>query len=80
MNKITENDLFGILSDVFPATTLPEDSKGLEMGSFKEWDSLGNFNLLLAVEEHFEIRFTMDEITNIKSLAQITETLNARDA
>jgi acyl carrier protein len=72
MNKITENDLFGILSDVFPATTLPEDSKGLEMGSFKEWDSLGNFN--------FEIRFTMDEITKIKSLAQITETLNARDA
>ncbi len=50
------------------------------MGSFKEWDSLGNFNLLLAIEEHFEIRFTMDEITKIKSLAQIAETLNERDA
>ena len=50
------------MTDVFAGTDLPNDISGLKMDDFKEWDSVGNFNLLLAIEDSFGIRFDIDEI------------------
>ena len=66
------------MTDVFAGTDLPDDIFGLKMDDFKEWDSVGNFNLLLAIEDSFGIRFDIDEITTIRSVSQILESLEKK--
>ena len=43
----------------------------LRMGAIDEWDSLGNLNLLLAIENEFSIRLTTEQLSSIDSLAQL---------
>ena len=80
IEMIVIEDLRPILFEVFPGITIPTDISTLKMGDIDPWDSLGNFNLLLAIEEHFDIHFAMEDLTEIKSLAQIIEVLKARNA
>tara|TARA_B100000780_G_scaffold261631_1_gene214184 strand:- start:11596 stop:11820 length:225 start_codon:yes stop_codon:yes gene_type:complete len=65
-----------ILREVFPKDEIPDDITNLSMGDIPGWDSLGNFNLILAIESEFDIRFTMDQTSEIKSITQITELLD----
>jgi acyl carrier protein len=44
------------------------------------WDSLNHLRLITAVEESFSVRFTMDEIEHIDSLADIERLLTERAA
>ena len=41
------------------------------MGDIKKWDSLGNYQLLLAVEKQFKIRFETSIFTELKSIKEI---------
>ena len=54
-----------------------EDGADLHLGSFPEWTSLRHFNFLLAVEQAFGLRFSVDEMTEMKSLRDIRSKLNA---
>jgi acyl carrier protein len=38
---------------------------------YKQWDSLGNFNILLRCEKYFNIQFSSKEFTNINSFKEI---------
>lgn len=38
---------------------------------FVEWDSLGHWNMIAAVEDHFGIEFTMDEAAAFAKLGDI---------
>ena len=38
---------------------------------FLEWDSVGNFNLLLACEKEFNIKFNSNEFNKINSFKEI---------
>lgn len=60
-----------ILKDIFKNSSIPDDITNLKMGDFDEWDSLGNFNLILAVEQKFKIQFDMDDIENMNSVRAI---------
>ena len=55
-NDIQNNEkaLYELLVSVFPSETIPEDFIDLAEGDLGSWDSVGNFNLLLAFEEKFE--------------------------
>jgi len=64
-------DLRDILIKTFNNSVIPEEIKDLKMGDIDEWDSLGNFNLILAVETQYEIQFNMDELENLTSIAAI---------
>ena len=70
--------LHRLMTEIFPAEVILEDISDLSMGSLKEWDSLGNFNLLLSIENEFEVRFSIDEISEIKSVVQIVEFLESK--
>ena len=48
---------------------------GLAVGSLPEWDSLGNYNLLLFIEESYGVRFTIEEMSEMKSLNEIAKVL-----
>ena len=38
---------------------------------FEKWDSMGNFNVLLAVEKNFKIKFSSNQFNEIKSVKEI---------
>jgi len=46
------------------------------MGDFDEWDSLGNFNLILAIETEFQIQFEMDDLENLTSISEIQKAID----
>ena len=65
-----------ILIETFKNSKIPEEIKDLKMGDFDEWDSLGNFNLILAVENEYEIQFEMDELENLTSVSKIQKAID----
>lgn len=67
-----------LLKEVFPTASFDPNDDSLGIDSFPEWDSLGHFNLLLRVEEAFGIRFSVEEMTELKNLPQIRSALSAR--
>ena len=47
----------------------------LKMNDIPQWDSLANFNLLMAIEEHFEIQFDINSMSDLNSICSIYEKL-----
>jgi len=64
-----------ILIDTFTKSNIPENIDDLKMGDFEEWDSIGNFNLILAVEQKFKVQFDMENLDKIKSIKDIKKFL-----
>lgn len=52
--------------------------KNYKIGDFKKWDSLGNLNLLMLVEEKFKIRFTLAEMSNLNNINSIEKALKKK--
>jgi len=61
-----EEKLKQVMADVFgvPANTI-DDSSSLE--TIERWDSTGHLNLVLALEEQFNVSFNEDQMTEITS-------------
>ena len=78
MKILDLKDIENILYEVFSVNKFPKKIEELKYEDFNEWDSLGNFNLLLAVEEFYNIRFTIEEITNIRSVEQLIQALKIK--
>ncbi|MGN5138538.1 acyl carrier protein [Aeromonas sp. 164P] len=66
------NDLILLVRQQFPQANVNAQSA---LGSFPEWDSLGHFNLLLLIEQHYGVRFEPNELTELKSLVEIQQAL-----
>jgi acyl carrier protein len=69
--------LIGVLRQQFPDAAFDASAPDLAVGAFAQWDSLGHFNFLMAVEESFETRFSLEQISELKSLAQIEAALSS---
>jgi acyl carrier protein len=65
-----------LLRRQFPTAPL-DDISDLRVGSFPEWSSLAHFNFLLLVEEAFHLQFTVDEMSDLKSIRDIRARLAA---
>ena len=77
MKKLDLENIRDILILTFPNAEIKNNINNLKMGDFKEWDSLGNFNLLLAIEDSYNVRFSPEEIIEINSISQIYEYLKS---
>lgn len=55
------------------------DNKNLQIyddqlsDTVKGWDSLLHINLMVSIEEEFDIKFAMDEVNKLNSLGKIIE-------
>lgn len=67
-----------ILTSTFPNSSIPSNCSDLKIGDLEEWDSLGNFNLLLAIEFEYAIRFSLEEMSEIKSVSDIVVALKKK--
>lgn len=70
-----EKTLREILQKTFTRSEIPTEISSLRMGDLEEWDSLGNFNLILAVESHYEIQFDMNELETLNSIVLLHEAI-----
>lgn len=43
-----------------------------------EWDSIKHLELIMSIEEEFEVRFTSKEVADIKSIEHIIEFLREK--
>jgi acyl carrier protein len=64
MAELNEDKLKNVLADVFKieAKTIGEDTS---VDIVEKWDSLNHLNLVLALEEAFDISFTEEQTTEI---------------
>jgi acyl carrier protein len=62
--------VFGIEAGEFSLEMVPED--------VLRWDSLGHMNLVMELEDAFNIHFEVDEITEMSSSGKIIEILKAK--
>lgn len=76
--KIDHYEIRGLLEDVFQNSEIPEPIFDLKIDDFPEWDSLGNFNLILAFEEKYGVQFDLDEMSNLRSVAAIMAAIEAK--
>ena len=60
-----------IFCEVMELKELPKNFEKIKMGNIVQWDSIGNMNLLMALEEHFSIRLTIEEMSEINSIVKI---------
>ena len=72
--------LISVLQRHFPTAKFDADDPQLAVGSFPEWDSLAHFSFLLLVEETYGLRFGLEEIGELKSLAAIRSALEQKVA
>lgn len=76
---VSEADILReILVKTFVNSTIPNDASKLGIGDLDEWDSLGNFNFLLAVEEKYDLRFDIEQMANIKTVQHVANFLSTR--
>ena len=78
MKTIDSNLLRNSLLETFANSEIPTIIDDLKIGDFEEWDSLGNFNLLLDLEKKLGIQFNLDEMANIRSIADIKSAINSK--
>lgn len=75
------NDIRTRLEAVFRETFDDEGlhlTDALDRESLEAWDSLGHIRLVSAIEETFEVSFTLDEIEAMTSAPQIVSLLGAK--
>lgn len=76
---MTVPSLSDVLRMAFPGAVFDAANPDLSIGAFPEWDSLAHFNLLLLIEETYGVRFSKEQLAELKSLSQITAALAAMD-
>ncbi|MBF0875666.1 acyl carrier protein [Gluconobacter cerevisiae] len=66
-----------IFQDVFddPNLTLKDDTTAQDVPG---WDSVAMINIIVAIEEHFNIRLKTREIDGLKSVGDLYETVLAK--
>lgn len=69
-------DLMGEIFDCNPHTINSDTT----MESLKAWDSLQHLNLVLAMEEALDVRFTSEEVTKMTSFGEIIAVLKHHHA
>lgn len=66
------NTVCDVLADVF-GVPRAELSEATTRDDIPEWDSVGHLNLALALEEAFDITFSVDDIAELTSVEAIAK-------
>lgn len=70
-----EKDLLNLVKSMLVIKINP---KKLGLGIHEKWNSLAHLKILLEVEKKFKIKFTMKEMTEIKSFKEILQQINKK--
>jgi acyl carrier protein len=73
-----ENKLKEVFFEIFGQIDSETDFTKVKMGDFADWDSMGHYAFLLAIEDKFGIRFSTQELTDLNSISEILKTIDLR--
>ena len=76
-----EKKIYEILNDIFRDVFDDEElnvTKDTTQDDIEEWDSLANINLVFAIEDEFDIKFDVNDITKMKSVAIIVDEIKKK--
>ncbi len=66
-----------IFQDIFDDDSLAITAE-TNQDDIEEWDSLANINIVFAIEDEFDIKFDVDDITKMKSVAIIIDEIKKK--
>ena len=68
--EIIWQELKTLVAELFD---IPQDEVAIDlsMGDVEKWDSLGHLNLILSIEEKFNVKVPLEEVGNLKNLKLI---------
>ena len=66
-----------ILSEILKIKKINLD-KRIKLQSLKNWDSLAQINFMMALEENFKIRFSIDEVSKFKYFNDIEKIIKKK--
>lgn len=66
-----------VVSDIF-AVPVERVAKDSSPDSIEAWDSMQHLNLVLAVEEKFNVQFTPEEMELMRSVGQIADLVKTK--
>ena len=78
---MTEADIYQGLQGVFNKVFRRDDVKLTPELSAKDvpgWDSFRFVSLIMAMEEHFQIKLDMDELNNLANIGDLVKVITAR--
>lgn len=70
-----KNYLIADLKKIFKKELKVSVKENGKIYDFIQWDSLGNFNILLACEKKFKIKFTNNQFTTVQSFEGINKAI-----
>ena len=77
VNKV-EDRIKNVIADVF-GLSVDEVNDDLSPTTVKTWDSLKHMNLVAALEEEFEVMFTVEEIGKMMNYSSIVNYINSKN-
>ena len=75
---LTIDDIMNQTTDIFRDILDNEDitlSPDSTADDIEEWDSLTHIQLIVALEKHFKIKFTTQEITSYKNVGEMAASI-----
>lgn len=74
MEEIYER-LNSVFQDVFDDESITVDANTTSE-DIEDWDSLEHINLIVAIENEFDIKFGMNEVTGMKNVGEMVKIIN----
>lgn len=68
--RTTASDIFGLPADKITLTSTPE--------VIDTWDSLQHLNLVLALQQKFDVRFAPEEIEQMTSIGDVIKLVESK--
>ena len=78
MNDSNNKKVEKVFIDVMGLSETLENFSDLKMGDIEQWDSLANMNFLMELENQYNVRFSMDEMSQLTSIANIIKALSKK--
>tara|TARA_B100001057_G_scaffold446031_1_gene484191 strand:+ start:305 stop:532 length:228 start_codon:yes stop_codon:yes gene_type:complete len=67
-----------IIKDTLKIQNKNIDIDKLKIGTYKKWDSLANMQILMELEKQLDIRFSIDELSDLNSTKKILNKLKIK--
>ncbi|KSV58817.1 acyl carrier protein [Acetivibrio ethanolgignens] len=78
---MTQEKIYEALNEVFRDVFDDEDitvTAETTANDIEDWDSLEHINLVVAVEQYFQMKFTMGEVTSMKNVGEMVAIIQER--
>ncbi|EAH4570902.1 acyl carrier protein [Campylobacter lari] len=71
-----ENKFYEILENILEVKV--DENSNLSMQNCKNWTSLNHIDIIMSLEEEFEIKFSKDELSQLKSQNELLQAIKEK--